>query len=214
MALINKKNNEIQLKIVYYGPGRGGKTSSLEYIQTKLANSSKAKMIKLKGTQERTLFFDFYPLNIGRIKGFDIRIQLYTVPGQDRLEPLRRLILRGVDGIVFVADSMILRRKHNIESFENLMQTLNLYNKKISTIPLAIQFNKVDLAQEGIPILSTDSIKADLRNCLDGSRHIIKNTPCNESSTVSGKNVLKTLQDIIKLTLRNMDFDAISKLNG
>jgi hypothetical protein len=213
MALINKKTNEIQLKIVYYGPGRGGKTSSLEYIQSKLANSNKAKIIKLTGNQERTLFFDFYPLNIGKIKGFDIRIQLYTVPGQDRLEPLRRLIIRGVDGVVFVADSMILRRKHNIQSFENLMQTLLLYNRKISAIPLALQFNKIDLAQEGIPILSPATIKADLRNCLDGSRHIIEQTPCNETSTVTGKNILKSLQDIIKLTLRNLDIDAISKIN-
>jgi hypothetical protein len=213
MALINLKNNEIQLKIVYYGPGRGGKTSSLEYIQTKLANSSKAKMIKLKGNQERTLFFDFYPLNIGKIKGFDIRIQLYTVPGQDRLEPLRRLIVRGVDGIVFVADSMILRRKHNIQSFENLMQTLLLYNRKISAIPLTLQFNKVDLALEGIPILSPATIKADLRNCLDGSRHIIEQTPCNETSTVSGKNILKSLQDIIGLTVRSLKFDAIARKN-
>jgi mutual gliding-motility protein MglA len=168
----------------------------------------------LTGNRERTLFFDFYPLDLGRIKGLDIRIQLYSVPGQDRLEPLRKLILRGVDGIVFVADSMILRRKNNIQSFENLIQTLRLYNKKISTIPLVIQFNKVDLALEGIPILSPDSIKADLRNCLDGSRNIINTTPCNESSTVTGKNVLRSLQDIIKLTLRHLDFDAIATTNG
>jgi len=211
MALINLKKNEIQLKIVYYGPGRGGKTSSLEYIHKKIANSSKAKMIKLKGNQERTLFFDFYPLNIGRIKGFSIRIQLYSVPGQDRLEPLRKLILRGVDGIVFVADSMILRRKHNIQSFENLKQTLNLYNKNISSIPLVLQFNKIDLALDGIPLLSPDSIKADLENCLDGSRYIIKKAPCYQSSTVSGKNVLKSLQDIIGLTVKRLDFDAIAR---
>ncbi|MBC2716404.1 MAG: gliding motility protein [Desulfobacteraceae bacterium] len=211
MALINTKKNEIQLKIVYYGPGRGGKTSSLEYIQQKLASRNKAKIIKLKGNQERTLFFDFYPLNLGRVKGFNIRIQLYSVPGQDRLEPLRKLILRGVDGIVFVADSMILRRRHNIQSFENLIQTLGLYNKKISTIPLAIQFNKVDLALEGIPILSPLTLKADLRKCLYGNGHFIEKTPCNESSTVSGKNVLKSLQDIIGLTIRHLNFDAIAR---
>jgi len=213
MALINKKKNEIQLKIVYYGPGRGGKTSSLEYIQQKLASRNKAKMIKLKGNQERTLFFDFYPLNIGRIKGFDIRVQLYSVPGQKRLEPLRKLILRGVDGIVFVADAMILRRRHNVESFKNLMETLNAYNKKISTMPLAIQFNKVDLARDGIPLISLNTLKADLRNCLDGKRHIIEKAPCHESSTVSGKNVLKSLQGIIGLTIRNLNFDAIEKMN-
>lgn len=213
MALINFKNNEIQLKIVYYGPGRGGKTSSLEYIHKRLAKSSKAKMIKLKGNQERTLFFDFYPMSIGRIKGFSIRIQLYSVPGQDRLEPLRKLILRGVDGIVFVADSMILRRDHNIRSFENLKQTLNLYNKNISSIPLVLQFNKIDLALDGIPLLSPDSIKADLENCLDGSRYIIKKAPCYESSTVSGKNILKSLQNIIELTVKRLDFDTITRRN-
>ncbi|MCU0597743.1 MAG: ADP-ribosylation factor-like protein [Desulfobacterales bacterium] len=213
MALINVKKNEIQLKIVYYGPGRGGKTSSLEYIQKKLANSSKVKMIKLTGNRERTLFFDFYPLNLGRIKGLDIRIQLYSVPGQERLEPLRKLILRGVDGIVFVADSMILRRKNNIQSFENLIQTLHLYNKKISTIPLVIQFNKVDLAQEGIPILSPDYILDDLRNCLGDNWHILNTTPCNESSSVTGKNILRSLQDIIKLTLKHLNFDSITRAN-
>jgi signal recognition particle receptor subunit beta len=213
MALINRKKNEIQLKIVYYGPGRGGKTSSLEYIQQKLANRGKVNMIKLKGNQERTLFFDFYPLNIGRVKGFDIRIQLYSVPGQRRLEPLRKLILRGVDAIVFVADSMILRRRHNIESFENLIQTLILYNKQISTIPLAIQFNKVDLALDGIPILSPTTIKADLKKCLDGNGHIIETAPCYESSTVSGKNIIKSLQGIIGLTIRHLDFETIEKLN-
>jgi mutual gliding-motility protein MglA len=213
MALINIKKNEIQLKIVYYGPGRGGKTSSLEYIQAKLASRATARMINLKGNQERTLFFDFYPLNIGKIKGFDIRILLYTVPGQERLEPLRRLILRGVDAIVFVADSMILRRKHNIQSFENLIQTLRLYDKKIATIPLALQFNKVDLAADGIPILTPKSIQADLRNCLDGHRHIISTAPCYESSAVTGKNILKSLHGIISLTIRHLDFDAIEKMH-
>jgi signal recognition particle receptor subunit beta len=209
MALINLKKNEIQLKIVYYGPGRGGKTSCIEYIHKKLAVGSKAEMIKLKGNQERTLFFDFYPLKIGQIKGFQIRVQLYSVPGQDRLEPLRRLIVRGVDGIVFVADSMIMRRKHNVQSFENLLQTLNLYNKKISSIPLVIQFNKTDLSLEGIPVLSPESIKADLENCLDGNRDVIKKTPCYPSSTVSGKNILKPLQNIIALTLQHLDVNSI-----
>jgi len=213
MALINLKKNEIQLKIVYYGPGRGGKTSSLEYIQKKLASRGKAKMIKLKGNQDRTLFFDFYPLNLGKVKGFDIRIQLYSVPGQERLEPLRRLILRGVDAVVFVADSMILRRKHNIQSFENLVQTLRLYNKNISTIPLTFQFNKVDLAEEGIPILTPDMIKGDLKNCLDGQGHIIRTAPSFESSTVSGKNILKSLQGAISLTVRNLNFNAIDRMN-
>jgi GTPase SAR1 family protein len=213
MALINVKKNEIQLKIVYYGPGRGGKTSSLEYIQSKLAHSNKVKMIKLTGNRDRTLFFDFYPLNLGRIKGLDVRIQLYSVPGQDRLEPLRKLILRGVDGIVFVADSMILRRNNNIQSFENLIKTLRLYNKKISTIPLVFQFNKVDLAQEGIPILHPDDIKDDLRNCLGDNRHIVDASPCYESSIVTGQNILRSLQDIIKLTLKHLHFDALARAN-
>ncbi len=211
MALINVKQKEIQLKIVYYGPGRCGKTSSLEYIQNKLANSTKAQMIQLKGNQERTLFFDFYPIHIGKIKGFGIRVQLYSVPGQDRLEPLRKLILRGVDGIVFVADSMILRRKHNIQSFDNMIQILDFYNKKISTIPLVFQFNKIDLAREGIPLLSPDAIKSDLGKCINGSRHVIEKAPYYESSTASGKNILKSLQDIIGLSIRALDFSAIIK---
>jgi small GTP-binding protein len=209
MALLNLKTKEIQLKIVYYGPGRGGKTTCIEYLHAKLAARKKAEMIKIKGNQERTLFFDFYPMNIGQIKGFQVRVQLYSVPGQDRLEPLRKLIVRGVDGIVFVADSMIMRRQHNIHSFQNLSQTLTLYNKKISSIPLVIQFNKSDLPLEGVPILSPESIKADLETCLDGNRHIIQKTPCYSSSTVSGKNILEPLQTVISMILKNINFNSL-----
>ena len=120
MALINPKKREVQVKIVYYGPGRGGKTTNLEYINRKFKKRILNEMVTVKTYGDRTLFFDFLPFDIGEIKGHSIKIQLYTVPGQVKYNATRRLVLRGVDGIVFVADSMDLRREMNIRSLQNL----------------------------------------------------------------------------------------------
>ncbi len=119
MAIINLKKKEVQAKIVYYGPGRGGKTTNLEYIYKKFRSRIQTEMVTIKTHGDRTLFFDFLPIEIGRIKGYDIRIQLYTVPGQVKYESTRRLVLRGVDGIVFVADSLAVRRKENVLSLKS-----------------------------------------------------------------------------------------------
>ena len=111
MAIINLKKKEVQAKIVYYGPGRGGKTTNIEYLYKKFRSRIRTEMVTIKTHGDRTLFFDFLPIEIGKIKGYDIRVQLYTVPGQVKYESTRRLVLRGVDGIVFVADSLAVRRK-------------------------------------------------------------------------------------------------------
>src|SRR6056297_2648137 len=172
MAQINVKSKEIQLKIVYYGPGRGGKTTSLEHIQQTLAERAGKEMVKLKGNENRTLFFDFYPLKVGTVKGYSVRVQLYTVPGQNRLQPLRRLVLKGVDSIVFVADAMDMQRKHNIASFQNLLENLACYSLDLSGLPFIVQLNKVDLAEENIPVITLPVLKADLAACLNNDGFI------------------------------------------
>ena len=128
MALINPKKKEVQVKIVYYGPGRGGKTTNLEYINKKFKKRIQNEMVTVKTYGDRTLFFDFLPFDIGEIKGHSIKAQLYTVPGQVKYNATRRLVLRGVDGLVFVADSMDLRREMNIRSLQNLKENLETFN--------------------------------------------------------------------------------------
>jgi small GTP-binding protein len=147
MAFVNLKRKEVQVKIVYYGPGRGGKTTNLEYIYDKFNNRIQTEMVTVKTHGDRTLFFDFLPFDIGTIKGYTVKIQLYTVPGQVKYDATRRLVLRGVDGVVFVADSMAVRREKNILSLKNLQDNLATYKKKINEIPLVLQYNKIDLGR-------------------------------------------------------------------
>ena len=141
MAFVNLKNKEIQVKIVYYGPGRGGKTSNLEYVYKKFAKRINSEMVTVKTHGDRTLFFDFLPFDIGVISGYDVKIQLYTVPGQVKYNATRRLVLRGVDGIVFVADAMAVRREKNIISLKNLQENLESYKKNLAQLPFVIQYN-------------------------------------------------------------------------
>ncbi len=141
MAFVNLKNKEIQVKIVYYGPGRGGKTSNLEYVYKKFAKRINTEMVTVKTHGDRTLFFDFLPFDIGIINGYDVKIQLYTVPGQVKYNATRRLVLRGVDGIVFVADAMTVRREKNILSLKNLQENLADYKKSILRIPFVSEYN-------------------------------------------------------------------------
>jgi len=193
LALINPKKKEVQVKIVYYGPGRGGKTTNLEYINKKFKSRIKSEMVTVKTYNDRTLFFDFLPFDIGMIKGYTIKIQFYTVPGQVKYNATRKLVLRGVDGIVFVADSMTLRQEMNIRSLENLRENLASFNKDLNSIPLVIQYNKRDLGKQGIPILPIESLEKDLNSTLKASYF--------PASAVTGENVAATMKKIISLTV-------------
>jgi len=196
LALINIKKKEIQAKIVYYGPGRGGKTTNLEYIYSKFRDSIKTEMITIKTNGDRTLFFDFLPLNAGKIKDYSVKIQLYTVPGQVIYNETRRLVLRGADGIVFVADSLSLRREKNLLSLKNLQENLSTYKKSIFKVPLVIQYNKRDLETQGIPLIPVKVLDQNLNGRLKA--------PAFEASALSGNNVMQTLKKIISLTVASL----------
>jgi signal recognition particle receptor subunit beta len=193
LALINPKKKEVQVKLVYYGPGRGGKTSNLQFIYEKLQARIQSKLTTIKTYGDRTLFFDFLPMDIGVVKGYNVKIQFYTVPGQVKYKATRRLVLRGVDGIVFVADSMKLRQKMNLMSLKDLQDYLVTFDKSIFKIPLVLQFNKRDLAEQGIPLLTCQEMQNDLNRQLKA--------PWFEASAVSGMNVLETMKKAISLTV-------------
>ncbi len=199
MAFINLKNKEIQVKIVYFGPGRGGKTTNLEYVYKKFAKRINTEMVTVKTHGDRTLFFDFLPFDIGIINGYDVKIQLYTVPGQIKYNATRRLVLRGVDGIVFVADSMTVRREKNILSLKNLQENLAAYKKSIFRIPFVMQYNKMDLKEQGIPLLPVTTLENDLNSQLK--------IPSFAASAVLGTNVVATLKRIISLTVASIKKD-------
>ena len=150
-------------------------------------------MVTIKTEEDRTLFFDFLPIGLGKIQNFDVRIQLYTVPGQVMYNSTRRLVLKGVDGVVFVADSLVDRRKKNIVSLKNLHENLLSYQKNIFKIPLVLQFNKRDIGQNGIPILNEEIMNSDLNGKLKA--------PYYPASARQGANVVNTLKSIIKLTV-------------
>lgn len=193
MGFVNVKKKEVLVKLVYYGPGRGGKTTNLDYINNKFKERIKTDMVSIKTHGDRTLFFDFLPVDIGKIKGFDIKIQLYTVPGQVKYNATRKLVLKGVDGLVFVADSQVEMREKNKLSFEQMKENLAAMNKDISKIPLVLQYNKVDLRAEGIPLLDFETLEQDLNSDLG--------VPSFEGSAVTGYNVVKTLKKAISLTM-------------
>ena len=196
MANLNFKTKEMECKIVFYGPGRGGKTTNLEYIFKTYRKQTTGEMISIKTKGDRTLFFDFLPLKLGKIRGYDVRVQLYTVPGQVRYDATRKVVLRGVDGLVFVADSLLLRREHNILSLQNLQENLGEYGLKISAIPLVLQYNKRDLAKEGIRLLPVETLEQDLNRQLQA--------PSFSASAFSGQGVGATLKECLKLTLASL----------
>jgi signal recognition particle receptor subunit beta len=202
MAIINMKKKEVQAKIVYYGPGRGGKTTNIEYIYRKFRDRIKTEMVTIKTHGDRTLFFDFLPIEMGRIAGFDVRIQLYTVPGQVKYDATRRLVLRGVDGLVFVADSLAIRRDENLLSLKNLGEHLAAYKRSIFEIPLVLQYNKRDLAEQGIPLLSVETLNRDLNEKL--------NAPAFEASALQGPNVVLTMKKIISITIQSLHKELTS----
>lgn len=191
MSFVNYHTKEINCKIVYYGPGLGGKTTNIQHIYQKTHSNIKGEMITLNTENERTLFFDFLPLDLGEIRGFRTRFHLYTVPGQVFYEASRKLILRGVDGIVFVADSQVERMEANIESFEGLKVNLAEQGTDFAKIPLIMQWNKRDLPNI-VPV-------SDLREKLNFDKR-----PDFESVAVSGNGVFETLKSISKLVLLNI----------
>lgn len=183
----------MQVKIVYYGPGRGGKTTNLETINKKYKKQIQSEMVSLKTHGDRTLFFDFLPFDMGKIRGYDLKIQLYTVPGQVKYNATRKLVLRGVDGLVFVADAQKEMREKNIRSLNQLHENLQSYNESIFRIPLVLQYNKVDLRDQGVEILPIEVLEQDLNSKLK--------VPSFEASALTGYGVPETLKKIISSTV-------------
>ncbi len=188
MSFINYSSREINCKIVYYGPGLCGKTTDLQYISAKTNPEAKGKMISLETETERTLFFDFLPLSLGEIRGFKTRFHLYTVPGQVFYDASRKLILKGVDGVVFVADSQVERMDANVESLENLRDNLADQGYDLDKIPYVVQYNK-----------------RDLPNAVDGGylRDLLNPTmvPDFEAVATTGMGVFDTLKAVAKQVL-------------
>jgi mutual gliding-motility protein MglA len=191
LSFINFAAREINCKIVYYGAGLGGKTTNLQVIYQKTADQQKGKMISLATETERTLFFDFLPLDLGSVRGFKTRIHLYTVPGQVFYDASRKLILRGVDGIVFVADSQEQRMDANVEALDNLMSNLKEHGYDFNKIPYVLQLNKRDLPN----ILPVDMLSTELRR---------KNEPVIEAVAFQGTGVFETLKEIAKQVLTEL----------
>ncbi len=191
MSLINYSSREINCKIVYYGPGLCGKTSNIQYVYQKVAPETKGKLITLATEMDRTLFFDFLPLELGTVKGFKTRFHLYTVPGQVYYDASRKLILRGVDGIVFVADSQTSRYDANIESLYNLYENLEDYKLAVRDLPFVIQYNKRDMSD----IIALEDLEQELNP--DGY-------PSLEAVAIKGIGVFDTLKTVAKGILHRL----------
>lgn len=188
MVSINYSSREVCCKIVYYGPGLSGKTTNLQYVHSKVPSNTRGKLISLATEADRTLYFDFLPINIGTINGFAAKFQLYTVPGQVYYNATRKLVLRGVDGVVFVADSQPDKMEENIESLLNLEENLAEYGYNINEIPVVIQYNKRDLPG----VLPVEQLNAQLNT---------RGWPYFEASATIGNGVFDTLKLIIKMVL-------------
>jgi hypothetical protein len=191
MSFINYSSREINCKIVYYGPGLCGKTTNLQYIYNKTSPDAKGKMISLATETERTLFFDFLPLSLGEIRGFKTRFHLYTVPGQVFYDASRKLILKGVDGVCFVADSQVERMEANLESLENLRTNLAEQGYDLDKIPFVVQYNKRDLPNA--------ADLAELRRLMNP-----KAVPDFEATATNGVGVFDTLKAVAKLVLSHL----------
>jgi len=196
MAVFNPKNRVIECKIVYYGPGRSGKTTNLEYIFKAGKKYTDSELVSINTKGDRTLFFDFLPLGLGKIKGCDVKVQLYTVPGQAKYSSTRKLVLKNVDGVIFIADSLEIRRKENLLSLKDLQQNLAEKNMNIFKIPLIIQYNKRDLGAQGIPVMPLEVMERELNGKLKA--------PSFEASAVKGTGVWDTLKKCLLLTLRHL----------
>jgi signal recognition particle receptor subunit beta len=198
MVSINYSSREVNCKIVYYGPGLSGKTTNLQYVHSKVPKKSRGDLISLATEADRTLYFDFLPIDIGSIGGLTTKFQLYTVPGQVFYNATRKLVLRGVDGLVFVADSQRSKREENIESFNNLKDNLAEYGFDVNSIPLVLQYNKRDLPD----LLPIDVLQGDLNS---------NSWPFFEASAVKGNGVFDTLKLITKLVLAKATSQQKSK---
>ena len=193
MSLVNYQTREITCKIVYYGPGRSGKTTNLHTIYGQVPEERKGKMVSLATQTDRTLFFDFLPLDLGSISGFSTRFQLYTVPGQVYYHATRKLVLQGADGVVFVADSQARQLQENIESFQDLHANLSEQGVEPRSIPLVLQYNKQDLPQE--LILTTGEL-SDAIN--------FREVPEFPADALHGPGVFETLRGISELVLKRL----------
>jgi signal recognition particle receptor subunit beta len=223
MSMINYASREINCKLVYYGPGLGGKTTNLEFVYNKVSPNSRGKLISLATETERTLFFDFLPVDLGTIRGFKTRFHLYTVPGQVYYNASRKLILKGVDGVVFVADSQIERMEANIESMQNLYDNMAQHGYNLTQIPFLIQYNKRDLPNAatvkelqaalnpGWPVEDAAKQKTtpdpyhegeNLVEQLDGQW--IERAPYFEAVAMNGDGVFDTLKAVSKLVLKSL----------
>jgi len=223
MSLINYASREINCKIVYYGPGLGGKTTNLEYVYEKVAPSSKGKLISLATETERTLFFDFLPVDLGTIRGFKTRFHLYTVPGQVYYNASRKLILKGVDGVVFVADSQLERMEANLEAMQNLYDNMTQHGYDLTRLPFVIQYNKRDLPNAA-PVadldaalnpgwtvddparqrLTPDPYRAGEHLVRDVDGVWVERVPTFEAVAVRGDGVFDTLKAVSKLVLKTL----------
>lgn len=223
MSMINYASREINCKLVYYGPGLGGKTTNLEFVYNKVSPNSRGKLISLATETERTLFFDFLPVDLGTIRGFKTRFHLYTVPGQVYYNASRKLILKGVDGVVFVADSQIERMEANIESMQNLYDNMAQHGYNLTQIPFLIQYNKRDLPNAatvkelqaalnpGWPVEDAAKQKTTpdpyhegehLVEQLDGQW--VERAPYFEAVAMNGDGVFDTLKAVSKLVLKSL----------
>ncbi|MFL5537364.1 MAG: GTP-binding protein [Longimicrobiaceae bacterium] len=191
MSLVNYSTREITSKIVYYGPGRSGKTTNLQYIYGQVPEDRRGRMVSLATETDRTLFFDFLPLDLGTISGFQTRFQLYTVPGQVYYDATRKLVLQGADGVVFVADSQRAQAEENVESFRNLQVNLLEQGVDPRQIPIVLQYNKRDLPG----VMSVEELD-DLLNYRDLPRY--------EARALAGAGVFDTLRGISELVLRRL----------
>jgi len=221
MSMINYASREINCKLVYYGPGLGGKTTNLEHVYAKVSPEKRGKMVSLATETERTLFFDFLPVDLGTIRGFKTRFHMYTVPGQVYYNASRKLILKGVDGLVFVADSQMDRMEANVESMQNLYDNMAEYGYDVTKIPFLMQYNKRDLPNAA-PISElqqqlnpgwevTESAKQrETKDPLNEGEWLItqvdgtwiQRAPYVESVAVNGDGVFETLKHVAKLVLK------------
>jgi hypothetical protein len=200
MAIINLKKREVECKIVYYGPGRCGKTTNLEYVFKNSRKLMTDEMVSIKTKGDLTIFFDFVPMEAGKIKGCDVRIQLYTVPGQVKYNSTRKLVLKGVDGVVFVADSLKIRHEKNLLSLKNLAENLKSYGMNIMNLPLVMQWNKRDLANDGVPLMSVEEMQHAYNRQLKA--------PTFAASALSGEAVNATLKACLITTLKSLKKEA------
>jgi mutual gliding-motility protein MglA len=193
MSLVNFTTREITCKIVYYGPGRSGKTTNLQYIYGQVPDDRKGRMVSLATQTDRTLFFDFLPLELGSISGFTTKFQLYTVPGQVYYNATRKLVLQGADGVVFVADSQVRQLDENIESLQNLQANVLEHGIDVRSLPMILQYNKQDLPRE--LILSTSELDDALN---------FRGLPSFSADALHGQGVFETLKAVSAEVLRKL----------